>query len=234
MIHVDHRKTFAPGDFVRVPRLDICIVAEVKEHSITVLAGVSHAAIPLEPVKANAVKLQRADVPEQRATHLSDALSVYIADARRAAHDDILIRAESERASGHHEGALRICTEALSLFPISVQALRLRAKYHRELRDHAAALRDLDDVIRQGLATAEVFLTRAWCHMRLLDFEKVIADGTEALAISPGYAQACDLLHEAHAALAEFHKERAETYLARRKEMIDPDGKYEQFPLFQK
>jgi hypothetical protein len=68
--------------------------------------------------------------------------------------------------------------------------------------------------------------------MRQNNEQAAIADAEEAFALNPRYAHACELLYHAHKALSEFHRREAGTYLERRKQIVDPEGKYGELPLF--
>ena len=109
---------------------------------------------------------------------------------------DWLRAARGLRRAARHEQAADLCTRALRRHPGCAQLLRDRSEALRCLGREAAALKDLDRLVRLEGGGIGARLARGAGRRRVFDFQGAVRDAEAALTIDPGSAEAWTLAAE--------------------------------------
>jgi tetratricopeptide (TPR) repeat protein len=122
--------------------------------------------------------------------------------ASRLLAEDHVERGRILETVGQPEAAVRAYAGALALEPNQATALRLQAKVLLDLHRYEEAARALDQYVRTGQPSAEVFRARGLVRARQNHFAGAVEDFTRALELEPDHAETLAYRGWAHLMIA--------------------------------
>ena len=119
------------------------------------------------------------------AAKLADALKL---DAKNAWTLNVKTRLHDSRREWRE--AVATASEWIGVAPTDSEAYYRRGVAESQMKDHRAAVADLDEATRRGYRNEVLFLNRGFSHEQLGNIDQALVDFTEAIKIEPKSAYA--------------------------------------------
>ena len=217
----------AIGSYIRNtkhPYDGVCVVLDVREDRVKVFTERGEYA---EIIAGYIVEARVEEcITPAGAAKLTRALQDYLRRLSVKEYCLTMERANSAEQRGEWSEAADLYDRALTVEAESNEARAKRATCLRRSGRHEEALDEYRRLIADGSGAALVYLGQAMSLYAMDRLRESIESAQQAFAMDEHLACACELIAELHRTLADYHRQQADDYEQKRRNIINPDGRF--------